>query len=123
MKSVLLALSLAFFLFQPGAFSAESKETPELKESLKQEIGNNEKSDTDKQAANQKKPETEKDSKSENDDDDVDAIKSWKAQFKPNTDTNRRNRMETSQTRKSLKSTYKEITDKDMRSAGFRLNN
>ena len=124
MKTVLWTLVFALFFFQADVFTAESKETSEVRESLKPDT-EKEKSDESKKA-DVKKADAEKDKKADAakaDDDDVDAIKSWKAQNKPNTDTNRRDRMETSKSRKSLKNTYKTLTDKDMRSAALRLDN
>jgi len=124
-------LFLAFFFLQTGVFSAETKENSKSSDSAKQDAGKKKQETNivkpadvaDKKPKAEKADVADKESKAEktdNDDDEADALKSWRNQASPG--TKNWDRTNTSQAGKSLKSTYKVHTDKDMRSAAFRLN-
>lgn len=133
MKLSLWILLLSFFFLQTGVFSAENKENPESAKNTRtenkensdavknteQETGKKQENNTEAKSAAGVKTNAKKETK-DTDDDEVEALKSWRNQACP--DTKNWDRTNTSQARKSFKSTYKVHTDKDMRAAGLRLN-
>ena len=133
MKLSLWILFSSFFFLQTGVFSAENKENPEsvkdtktenkensgVAKNTKQETGEKQENNTEAKSAASVKTNAKKETK-DNDDDEVEALKSWRNQACPG--TKNWDRTNTSQAGKSLKSTYKVHTDKDMRAAGLRLN-